>query len=79
MTQIHNPGNIKMMSKLFPWSFTMRSSYPSSHAHVGTSPPEYHQEWVTHTIHYHGFESLSTVRGAFVASPIFCSWGINGV
>ena len=53
----------------------MRSSYPSSHAHVGTSPPDYHQEWVTHTVHVHGFGSLPSEQGEFVDSPEFMLLG----
>jgi hypothetical protein len=47
----------------------------SAHTHVGTPLPGYHQEWVKHTIHWHGFVSLSTVRGAFVYSPEFMLLG----
>ena len=40
--------------------------------HVGTLPPGYrHEEWVTHTVHYHAFANLSTEPGAFVFSPDF--------
>jgi len=46
----------------------------STHTHVGTSPPGY-QGWVTHTVHWHGFPSLSTVRGEFVDSPEFMLLG----
>jgi len=47
----------------------------SSHTHVGTALPGYHQDWVTHTIHWHGFASLSTLRGVGVASPEFMLLG----
>ena len=48
----------------------------SSHTHVGTPPPEYHEEeWVTHTVHFHGFGSLSAERGARVYSPEFMLLG----
>jgi hypothetical protein len=40
----------------------------SAHIHVGTPPPGF-KEWETHTVHVHGFESLTSVRGEFVASP----------
>jgi hypothetical protein len=43
---------------------------------MGTPPPGYDEEdWVTHTIHCHGFASLSTLRGVFVASPEFMLLG----
>ena len=47
----------------------------SAHTHVGTAPPGYQNEWVTHTVHYHGFKSLSTERGASVDSPEFMLLG----
>jgi hypothetical protein len=43
----------------------------SAHTHVGTAPPGYQNEWVTHTVHCHGFESLSSVRDEYVDSPEF--------
>ena len=43
----------------------------SAHTHMGTPPPGYDEEWMTHTIHVHGFASLSTERGESVASPEF--------
>ena len=43
----------------------------SAHTHVGTAPPGYQNEWVTHTIHCHGFGSLPTVRGESVDSNEF--------
>jgi hypothetical protein len=36
-----------------------------------TSPPDYHQEWMTHTVHVHGFPSLSSEQEEFVDSPEF--------
>ena len=48
----------------------------SAHTHVGTAPPGYNQqEWVTHTVHWHGFASLSLVRGESVVSPEFLLLG----
>jgi speckle-type POZ protein len=47
----------------------MNAITASSHTHVGTPRPGYYQDWVTHTVHWHGFESLSTVRGVPVHSP----------
>ena len=48
----------------------------SSHTHIGTLPPGYHGRWKeTHTVHYHGFESLSTERGVFAWSPEFMLLG----
>jgi hypothetical protein len=43
----------------------------SAHTHVGTAPPGYQNEWVTHTVHYHGFPNLSSERDEFVDSPEF--------
>ena len=43
----------------------------SSHTHMGTPPPGYHQEWAKHTVHCHGFANLSAERGARVYSPEF--------
>jgi hypothetical protein len=43
----------------------------SSHTHVGTAPPGYQNEWVTHTVHWHGFESLSSERDEYIPSPEF--------
>jgi len=40
----------------------------SSHTHVGTAPPGYHDKWVTHTVHWHGFASLPLDSG--MPSPI---------
>jgi hypothetical protein len=53
----------------------MNAIIASAHTHVGAAPPGYHPEWVTHTVHWHGFESLSTLRGVFVASPDFDGFG----
>jgi hypothetical protein len=47
----------------------------SAHTHVGTAPPGYNQEWGKHTVHVHGFGSLSTVRRASVDSPEFMLLG----
>jgi hypothetical protein len=47
----------------------------AAHTHVGTAPPGYDGEWVTHTVHWHGFASLSAERGEFVASPEFMLLG----
>jgi len=47
----------------------------SAHTHVGTPPPGYNEEWVTHTVHYHGFASLSTVQDDPVVSPEFMLLG----
>lgn len=43
----------------------------SSNTHVGRAPPGYNQNFMTHTLHFHDFASLSTVRGEFVNSPEF--------
>jgi hypothetical protein len=50
----------------------------SAHTHVGTLPPGYNQEWVTHTVHCHGFESFSAEEDESLTRPNLCSWGING-
>jgi hypothetical protein len=47
----------------------------SSHTHVGTPPLDYHEEWETHIVHYHGFASLSTERNQYVESPEFMLLG----
>jgi hypothetical protein len=47
----------------------------STHTHMGPPPPGYHQEWVTHTVHVHGFGSLPSERNAFVYSPEFMLLG----
>ena len=47
----------------------------SSHTHMGTPPPGYHDKWVTHTVHCHGFASLSAERGESVFSPEFMLLG----
>ena len=46
-----------------------------SHTHMGTPPPGYNQEWVTHTVHWHGFPSLSLEQGESVDSPKFMLLG----
>jgi hypothetical protein len=38
---------------------------------MGTPPPDYDGGWVTHTVHCHGFESLSAEEAEFVDSPEF--------
>jgi hypothetical protein len=52
----------------------------SAHTHVGTAPPGYRNEWVTHTVHDHGFESLSVARNEYFPSPAFMllgnEWGL---
>ena len=47
----------------------------SAHTHMGTTPPGYDEEWVTHTVHVHGFTSLPSVRGEAVDSPEFVLLG----
>jgi speckle-type POZ protein len=47
----------------------------SSHTHSGTAPPGYHQEWVTHTVHWHGFPSLSSEQEESFDSPEFMLLG----
>jgi len=47
----------------------------SAHTHVGTPPPGYNEEWATHTIHWHGFASLSSEQDESVASPEFMLLG----
>jgi hypothetical protein len=47
----------------------------SSHTHVGTAPPGYQNEWVTHTVHWHGFGSLPSERGVGIDSPEFMLFG----
>jgi hypothetical protein len=46
-----------------------------AHTHMGTPPPGYHQEWITHTVHCHGFASLSTEQDECVDSPEFMLLG----
>jgi predicted amino acid-binding ACT domain protein len=46
-----------------------------THTHMGTPPPDYHQEWAKHTVHWHGFANLPSERGAFVVSPEFMLLG----
>ena len=45
--------------------------------YVGTAPPGYQEnEWVTHTVHSHGFASLSTEQDESVDNhPNFCFLG----
>jgi hypothetical protein len=43
----------------------------SAHTHMWTPPPGYHQEWGKHTVHVHGFASLSAERNARFYSPEF--------
>jgi hypothetical protein len=65
-------------AKLSPHTPTALMNAPitaSTHTHMGTPPPDYNQEWVMHTVHCHGFGSLSTVRGEGVASPEFMLLG----
>lgn len=47
----------------------------SAHTHMGTPPPDYHEEWATHTVHVHGFARLSSAQGAFMESPEFMLLG----
>jgi len=48
----------------------------SAHTHMGTPPPGYDEDWVTHTIHCHGFASLSAAEeGESVDSPDFMLLG----
>jgi hypothetical protein len=47
----------------------------SAHTHVGTAPPGYQNEWVTHTVHWHGFPSLPVERDEYVDSPEFMLLG----
>jgi len=48
----------------------------SAHTHVGTAPPGYNQqEWVTHTVHWHDFPSLSLEQDESVDSPEFMLLG----
>jgi hypothetical protein len=48
------------------------SVLPSSTlTHMGIPPPDYHEEWVTHTVHVHGFGSLPSEQDEFVDSPEF--------
>ena len=42
----------------------------SFNTHVGTPPLDYHEEWVTHIVHYHGFGNRS-----YVDSPEFMLLG----
>jgi hypothetical protein len=46
-----------------------------AHTHMGTPPPDYNGEWVTHTIHCHGFANLPAERREFVDSPEFMLLG----
>jgi hypothetical protein len=47
----------------------------STHTHMGTPPPDYDGEWAMHTVHVHGFESLSAERGVGFNSPEFLLLG----
>ena len=47
----------------------------SSHTHMGTPPPGYDEDWATHTIHCHGFASLSSERDESFTSPEFMLLG----
>ena len=42
---------------------------------MGAPPPGYQQEWVTHTVHCHGFKGLPSERGRYVDSPAFVLLG----
>ena len=42
---------------------------------MGTPPPDYDGEWLTHSVHVHGFESLSVARGGSFDSPEFMLLG----
>jgi hypothetical protein len=53
----------------------MNATTASTHTNVGEAPPGYNQGWVTHTVHWHAFESLSAERDEFVASPEFMLLG----
>ena len=50
-------------------------SAASSNTHVGRAPPGYNQNFMTHTLHFHDFATLSTERGEFVKSPEFMLLG----
>ena len=54
---------------------TSAPTIASSHTHVGTPPPDYDGEWLTHSVHVHGFESLSVARGGSFDSPEFMLLG----
>jgi hypothetical protein len=41
------------------------SETSSTHSYMGTPPPGYQQEWVTHSVYVHGFASLSALPGEF--------------
>jgi hypothetical protein len=48
----------------------------SAHTHVGTAPLGYHEEeWVQHTVHYHGFRSLTSEQDEYEGSPKFTLLG----
>jgi hypothetical protein len=49
----------------------MNATTTSTHTHIGTPPPGYKEEWVTHTVHVHGFANLSSERDVAVDSPEF--------
>jgi predicted amino acid-binding ACT domain protein len=53
----------------------MNAPITAAHTHMGTPPSGYNQEWGNHTVHVHGFASLSTVRGECVASSEFMLLG----
>jgi phage terminase large subunit-like protein len=40
----------------------MNAPTASVHTHMGTPPSDYHQEWVTHTVHVHGFVVTVSTR-----------------
>jgi hypothetical protein len=46
-----------------------------AHTHVGTPPPDYDGEWVTHTVHWHGFGTLSAEQDIYFDSPEFTLLG----
>jgi len=53
----------------------MNAPTAAAHIHVGTSPPGYNQGYVTRTVHFHGFASLSAERNDRVNSPEFMLLG----
>ena len=53
----------------------MSTPSASAHTHVGTAPPGYHDKWVTHTVHWHGFANLSAEQDVGVFSSDFEGFG----
>ena len=53
----------------------MTAPIASAHTHMGTPAPGYQEEWMTHTVHWHGFARLPSEQGEGVDSPEFMLLG----